>query len=116
MKDKALADGQTDPFLPIIAQTIEEVRGYVATYAGDAFIPSDTDTVPARLKAATIAVIANRVALRLPVNLADEATTTGRRAKADAAVRLFEKVMTGDYNITGTNFGGSYGGQPKMTF
>ena len=115
LKEKALADGQTDPITPVVEQTIEEVRGYVATYAGDDALPTETDTIPTRLKAAAISVIANRIALRLPVNLADEETTRGRRAKADAAVRLFEKVMTGAYSITGTS-GGSYGGQKKLTF
>lgn len=119
LQTKVLADGQTDPITPVIADTVEEVRGHIASYSGDGSLGA-AGTIPARLRAATIAVIAFRLTLRLPVETSDPTITAARRSEAEAAFRLFSKVESGDYVVdqpeASVSSTGSWGSHQQVRF
>jgi phage gp36-like protein len=93
LQTAALADGQVDPTPEIIAQAIDEVRGYVA--AGGNTLGLD-GTVPSKLKLTTLNIIRYRLCSRLPVA---SLLTESRIKEYDDAVRLLEQVAAKKFAV-----------------
>lgn len=92
LKTKVLAAGQANPLPEIIADVVNEVRGYVAvknTLAAGA-------TIPDKLESAALAIIRFRLATRLPVSTL---LTDDRRTENKDALALLKMVAQGDYAI-----------------
>lgn len=88
LQTAALAQGQTDPTPEIVAQAIDEVRGYIA--AGGYTLGAE-GTVPSKLRGATLNLIRYRLCSRLPVA---SLMTDARIKEYDDAVRLLEQVAS----------------------
>lgn len=87
LQTAALASGQSDPVVEIIAEVTNEVRGYVAACARNTL--GAGATIPDKLKSAALAMIRYRSATRLPVK---SFLTADRVSENEAAVRLMEQV------------------------
>lgn len=94
-KSAALASGQTDPLPGIIAQTVDEVRGYIAA-AGNVSL-GDGTTVPGKLVSATVAIVRWRLITRLPLNSA--ALLETRKQEYQDALRLLEQTAAGKFLV-----------------
>lgn len=94
-KSAALATGQTDPLPGIIAQTVDEVRGYIAAAATVAL--GEGTTVPSKLVSATVAIVRWRLLTRLPLNSA--ALLETRRQEYQDALRLLEQTAAGKFLV-----------------
>ncbi len=94
-KSAALATGQTDPLPGIIAQTVDEVRGYLAAAATVAL--GEGTTVPSKLVSATVAIVRWRLLTRLPLNSA--ALLETRRQEYQDALRLLEQTAAGKFLV-----------------
>ena len=91
-RSAALAGGQPDPIAPTVEQVVSLVRGHVAGWRGNTL--GEGGTIPEKLKAPSLDVIAYRVASR--VNMSAGRT---RQALHDQALRLFEWVSQGRFDI-----------------
>ena len=65
LKSVALSAGQGNPLPAILAQVVQEVRGYVAACTQNKL--GDGATIPQELETAALAIIRYRLATRLPV-------------------------------------------------
>ena len=93
LQTAALADGQVDPTPEIVAQAIDEVRGYVA--AGG-FTLGAEGTIPGKLKGATLNLIRYRLCSRLPVA---SLLTEARIKEYEDALRLLEQVAAKKFMV-----------------
>jgi phage gp36-like protein len=93
LQTAALASGQSDPLPELIAQVVDEVRGYIA--AGG-FTLGEGTVVPQKLKSATLAIIRYRVATRLP---AKSFLNEDRVREYQDAIRLLEQVARGQFVV-----------------
>ncbi len=91
-RSAALALGQADPVAPTIAQVVAMVRGHVAGCPAN--ILGAGATLPEKLKAAALDVIAYRIPCRLNMK-----SGPSRQNLHDQAVRLFERVSQGRFAI-----------------
>ena len=108
LQSAALAAGQTDPLPEIIAQVVDEVRGYVA--AAGATLGA-AGTIPQKLLSAALAIIRYRICTRLPVK---SFLNEDRVRENDAALRLLEKVadrkfLVEEPTVADTEVGGGPG-------
>jgi hypothetical protein len=88
----ATAGGQVDPLAPTLAQVVDLVRGYVGAYKPNTLgLPG---TIPQKLLAPALDLIAVRLPQRVGVPPKDV-----RQMAASRAVRLFEQVAAGVFNI-----------------
>jgi phage gp36-like protein len=94
-KTAALATGQTDPLPGLIAQTVDEARGYIAA-AGNVSLGEGT-TVPSKLVSAVVAIVRWRLITRLPLNSA--ALLETRKQEYQDALRLLEQVAAGKFLV-----------------
>lgn len=94
-KSAALATGQTDPLPGLIAQTVDEVRGYIAA-AGSVALGEGT-TVPSKLVSAACAIVRWRLITRLPLSSAAMLET--RKQEYQDALRLLEQVAAGKFLV-----------------
>lgn len=88
----ALAAGQADPVAPTLAQVVDLVRGYVGAYKPNSL--GTPGTIPQKLLAPTLDLVAVRLPQRVGVAPKDV-----RKLAADQAVKLFEQVAAGIFNI-----------------
>ena len=88
----ALAGGQADPVAPTLAQVVDLVRGYVGAYRSNTL--GDAGTIPQKLLAPLIDLVAVRLPQRVGVPPKDV-----RKAAGDQAIRLLEQVAAGVFNI-----------------
>ena len=93
LQNAALGDNQTDPLPEIVAQVVDEVRGYVA--AGGVTLGAGS-TIPSKLQSATLAIIRYRLATRLPVK---SFLTEDRKTENADALRLLNRVADGKYAV-----------------
>ena len=84
LKSAALATGQSDPLVEVIAQIVTEVRGYVGASARNTL--GEGATIPDELLGAAISRIRFELATRLPV--ASLLTTARTEANTQALDRL----------------------------
>jgi phage gp36-like protein len=92
LQTAALASGQTDPLPEVVAQVVDEVRGYVA--AGG--IPlGAASTIPAKLLSAALAIVRFRLATRLPRFPFDD----NRKTEYRDAVALLGRVADGRFLV-----------------
>lgn len=94
LQTAALAAGQSDPVVEIIAEVTNEVRGYVAACARNTL--GSGATIPDKLKSAALAMIRYRSATRLPVK---SFLTEERVNENKAALRLLEQVAACQFAI-----------------
>lgn len=94
-KSAALAIGQTNPLPGIIAQTVDEVRGYIAA-AGTVSL-GEGSTVPSKLVSTTVAIVRWRLITRLPLNSAAMLET--RKQEYQDALRLLEQTASGKFLV-----------------
>jgi hypothetical protein len=88
----ALASGQTDPLAPTLAQVVDLVRGYVGAYRPNTL--GEAGTIPQKLLAPALDLVAVRLPQRVGVSPKDV-----RQQAAAQAVRLLERVASGEFNI-----------------
>ena len=88
----ALASGQSDPLAPTLAQVVDLVRGYVGAYRPNTL--GAPGTIPQKLLAPALDLVAVRLPQRVGVSPKDV-----RQAAAAQAVRLLERVASGEFNI-----------------
>ena len=86
----ALANGQTSPLAPLIAQVVDEVRGYCAVRN----TLGEGSTIPAKLVSAAVDILRYRLTTRLPLKVTDE-----RKAEYTAALTLLRDVAAGKFAI-----------------
>lgn len=91
LKTAALAAGQGSPLAELVAQTVAQVRGYVA--AGG-FSLEAGQTIPARLELATLNLIRFELATRLPVA---SLLTEDRRKASESALQLLRDTAAGRF-------------------
>lgn len=91
----ALATGQADPLPGVCEQTAAEVRGYVAAHAANT-LSDNVLEVPGNLTRATLALVRNRLASRLPVA---SLVTEQRRREYEDAIQLLRDVAAGRYAV-----------------
>jgi hypothetical protein len=102
----AKASGQSDPLTEIISAVVDEVRGYIA--ACDRNTLGAGQTVPSKLKSATLAVIRYKLVTRLPIAVNTERTTEYRDAiallerTADCKFAIEEPATESSEIIAGT--------------
>lgn len=94
LQTAALATGQTDPLVDVIAQVVDEVRGYISANPKNTL--GAAATIPAKLLGAALAIIRYRLATRLP---AKSFLTEDRVKENDAAIRLLEQVAANKFAI-----------------
>lgn len=92
VRERALGDGQTDPLEATIAEVVQLVRGYV----GHAFTLSIGDTVPRKLRGATLVLIRDRLLSRLPIS---DLTTPDRTLQTATAWQLLRDVAAGKFQV-----------------
>ena len=92
VREQALGDGQSDPLDATIAEVVQLVRGYVGT----AYTLSAGETVPKKLRGATLVLIRDRLLSRLPIS---DLTTPDRTSQTNAAYQLLRDVAAGKYMI-----------------
>lgn len=94
LRTKALADGQTDPILDILADITAEVRNYIRGCASNT-LSTDPTTIPAELRrhAAALAIEAAQPRLNLPL-------TEDQRTAATNARALLRDVAACRYPVT----------------
>lgn len=91
----ALAIGQEDPVVEIIAAVTAEVRGYVAAH-GSNRLDADTTRIPANLESAALALAVYRLCSRLP---AKALLTEARSRDKDDALTLLKAVARGEFVV-----------------
>lgn len=91
-RNAAKASGQTDPVAPTIAQVTALVRGYVGAWGRNRL--GESGTIPEKLLAPALDLIALRLPQRVRVN-----PNEVRKLNAQAALRLFEQVANGLFDI-----------------
>lgn len=94
LKTAALASGQTNPLTPIIAQVIQEVRGYVAACGNNRL--GEGSTIPQELENDALAIIRYRLATRLPVS---SLLNDARKEEYRDALRKLERVADCRFRI-----------------
>lgn len=94
MQGAALAPGQVDPLAQIMAQAVEEVRGYIAAASNPLELGAK---VPTKLVRATVVLIRYRLLTRLPLN--SPALIEQRRREYEDTIRLLERVADGKFSI-----------------
>ena len=88
----ATASGQADPLAPTLAQVVDMVRGYVGAYRPNTLgLPG---TIPQKLLAPALDLVAVRIPQRVGVSPKDVRLTS-----ATQALRLLEQVAAGAFNI-----------------
>jgi len=80
----ALASGQADPITQVMLDTVNEVRGYVA--AGG-YVMGTAGTIPPQTLAPALAIIAYRLATRLPLKVSED-----RRKQYEDAIAYLRDV------------------------
>src|SRR5476651_2398599 len=88
----ATASGQADPLAPTLAQVVDLVRGYVGAYRPNTL--GLAGTIPQKLLAPALDLVAVRLPQRVGVSPKDVRTLAASRA-----VRLLEQVAAGTFNI-----------------
>lgn len=91
-RNAALASGQPDPVAPTMAQIIALVRGYVGAWGRNRL--GEAGTIPEKLLAPALDLIAARIPQRVRVNPSDS-----RKLAAQSALRLLEQVANGQFDI-----------------
>jgi len=94
LQTAALSAGQSDPVVEMIAEVINEVRGYVA--ACNRNILGAGATIPDKLKSAALAMIRYRAATRLP---GKAFLSEDRVRENEAAIHLCEQVAACKFAI-----------------
>jgi Protein of unknown function (DUF1320) len=90
----ALADGQADPLPAVIAQAIDQCRGYIAARAGNTLGPAGT--VPIQVRQAALAIIVWVLPGRLAIGKAGEMLRSQSRADDyKDAVSLLKDIAGG---------------------
>ena len=87
-----LSQDQSDPVATEIVNVVDEVRGYCAVRN----VLGPENTIPSKLKDATLSILAYRIASRLPVK---SLLTDARTKNYDDAIRLCERVAQGLFRI-----------------
>mgnify|MGYP003609792862 CR=1 FL=1 len=100
LQTAALATGQADPLIEVIADVVDEVRGYISANPKNTL--GAAATVPSKLLSATLAIIRYRLATRLP---AKAFLTQDRIDENNAAIRLLEQVAANKFAIEDPNSG-----------
>jgi hypothetical protein len=94
LRTAALSAGQADPLAEVIAEVVNEVRGYVAACKANR-LESGTK-IPEKLKTTALARIVFELASRLPV----KGIVTAERKEANtAAKRLLEQVAACQFAV-----------------
>lgn len=93
LQSAALGESQEDPTPEIVAQVIDEARGYIA--AGGYTLGAE-GTLPSKVKGATLNIIRYRLISRLPVA---SLMTESRRREYEDAVRLLEQVAAKKFAV-----------------
>jgi hypothetical protein len=91
-RSAALASGQADPVAPTVAQVVALARGHVAGCRANTL--GAGCTLPEKLKAPALDVIAYRIPSRVNIKAG-----VARRELHDQALRLFEQVSQGRFDI-----------------
>lgn len=91
-RSAALASGQADPVAPTIAQVVAMARGHVAACRMNAL--GAGNTLPEKLKAPALDVIAYRLPSRLNLKAGPS-----RQELHNHAMRLFELISQGRFDI-----------------
>lgn len=92
LKTVALANGQANPLTEIIADAVNETRGYCAAR----YTLGPDGTVPGKLVSATLAIIRYRFITRLPLKTL---LTEERKAEYRDALTLLRDVAAGRFAI-----------------
>ena len=88
----AKAVGQTDPLPEILANVVDEARGYIAAGSGNKL---DVDgTIPGVALAHVLAIIRFRLITRLPIAVKED-----RREAYRDAIKFLQGVASGDIRI-----------------
>lgn len=95
LRTAALASGQDDPVDAEISAVTDLVRGYVA--ANSANVLGAAGTIPERLLAAAVDILAVRIPTRAAGTLIDPNDT--RKNANTAAIRLLEQVALGHFSV-----------------
>lgn len=85
LQQKALSLGQGDPVPVVIAEVVDQVRGYVAACSQNTL--GAGATVPAKLKSAALAMVRFEALNRLGLSVSED-----RRESYKQAIRLMEQV------------------------
>lgn len=94
LRTAALGDDQDDPLPGIIAEVVEEIRGYVAACSSNTL--SSGATIPQKLQSAALALIRGRMITRLPGSgLLDE----DRRSEIRSAETLLRDVAACRFSV-----------------
>ena len=92
VREQALGDGQTDPLASTISEIVQLVRGYVSK----AFTLSTGETVPRKLRGATLILVRDRLLSRLPIT---DLSNADRTAQTNNAWRLLRDVAAGTFDV-----------------
>lgn len=90
LRAAALDAGQADPLQPTIDQVTDLVRGYAAGVV----VLGASGTIPQKLLAPALDIIASRIPQRV-----DQSPSDGRAAKETAAISLLKDVAAGRFKI-----------------
>ncbi|MCW5559874.1 MAG: hypothetical protein KIT22_18810 [Verrucomicrobiae bacterium] len=88
----ALAEGQPDPVIAVIAQVVDLVRGYVGAWSGN--VLGEGNTIPSKLLATALDLIS----VRIPQRVGRDPKQV-RKDAAASAITLLEQVAAGKFNI-----------------
>ena len=92
VREAALDPIQPDPIAPTVSQVVALVRGYVAGNPANQL--GAGETIPAKLMAPALDLIAVRVPQRI-----GQSPSEGRKDLAKDAIRLLERVSEGKFDI-----------------
>jgi hypothetical protein len=87
LQTKALGANQTDPIPEVIAEVMDEIRGFIGAHPSNLPMGSGI-TIPSKLKGSALSIIVHRVASRLPTKIL--MTDERIHAKSDALALLHE--------------------------
>jgi hypothetical protein len=88
-----LSSGQPDPVALVIANVVNEIRGFIA---GADFHLGPAETLPSRLLDTALTIVAWRAALRL--NIA-QMLSDNRKAEYNRAMDLLGKLSDGNFSL-----------------
>jgi hypothetical protein len=95
LRGASLAQGQSDPVAPALQKTVDLVRGYIAGNAENVLGPEGT--LPERLIGPAMDVALVSIGSRVVGIIFDPDNI--RRDNSRAAIRLFERVSEGKYQV-----------------
>lgn len=96
LQSRALATGQSDPVPEVIAQAIDEVRGYVSSNRKNVLGPAGT--IPAQLKRAAVSIAIWDLAGR-PGAGGKIVRTEDRKDAYNDAMKLLERVSKDEFAV-----------------